>query len=101
MLALTAVSCGHHPSVSQEEIACVRDFIRTSWDASVQYNPADSQTLIGLPRPYTVPSVSQTFQELYYWDTYFTNEGLVRDGRLDLAKNNTEGVLPMAFQTSD
>ena len=37
MLALTAVSCGHHPSVSQEEIACVRDFIRTSWDASVQY----------------------------------------------------------------
>lgn len=35
MLALTAVSCGHHPSVSQEEIACVRDFIRTSWDASV------------------------------------------------------------------
>ena len=33
MLALTAVSCGHHPSVSQEEIACVRDFIRTSWDA--------------------------------------------------------------------
>ena len=93
MLALTAVSCGHHPSVSQEEIACVRDFIRTSWDASVQYNPADSQTLIGLPRPYTVPSVSQTFQELYYWDTYFTNEGLVRDGRLDLAKNNTEDML--------
>ena len=93
MLALTAVSCGHHPSVSQEEIACVRDFIRMSWDASVQYNPADSQTLIGLPRPYTVPSVSQTFQELYYWDTYFTNEGLVRDGRLDLAKNNTEDML--------
>lgn len=93
MLALTAVSCGRHPSVSQEEIACVRDFIRTSWDASVQYNPADSQTLIGLPRPYTVPSVSQTFQELYYWDTYFTNEGLVRDGRLDLAKNNTEDML--------
>ena len=93
MLALTAVSCGHHPSVSQEEIACVRDFIRTSWDASVQYNPTDSQTLIGLPRPYTVPSVSQTFQELYYWDTYFTNEGLVRDGRLDLAKNNTEDML--------
>ena len=89
MLALTAVSCGHHPSVSQEEIACVRDFIRTSWDASVQYNPTDSQTLIGLPRPYTVPSVSQTFQELYYWDTYFTNEGLVRDGRLDLAKKTT------------
>jgi len=51
MLALTAVSCGHHPSVSQEEIACVRDFIRTSWDASVQYNPADSQTLIGLAAP--------------------------------------------------
>ena len=68
-LALTFVSCGNRPSVPHGEIARVRDFIRTSWDTSVQYNPVDSQSLIGLPRPYTVPSVSQTFQELYYWDT--------------------------------
>lgn len=93
-LVLAAVSCApRQASVTPEEMAGVRDFIRTSWDASVQYNPTDSQTLIGLPHPYTVPSVSQTFQELYYWDTYFTNEGLVRDGRLDLAKNNTDNML--------
>lgn len=92
-LALSAASCTQRPSASPEELARVRDFIRSSWDSSVQYNPADSATLIGLPRPYTVPSVSETFQELYYWDTYFTNEGLVRDGRIDLAKYNTENML--------
>ena len=91
--AWAAVSCAGRPSVRPDGIARVRDFIRTSWDASVQYNPKDSLTLIGMPRPYTVPSVSRTFQELYYWDTYFTNEGLVRDGRLDLAKNNTDNML--------
>lgn len=90
---LSAVSCAQHPTVSREEIAAVRNFIRTSWDSCVQYNPADTGTLIGLPRPYTVPSVSETFQELYYWDTYFTNEGLVLDGRIDLARDNVDDML--------
>lgn len=92
-LALAAAACAQQPTLSPEAVARVREFIRTSWDTSVQYSPADSQTLIGLPHPYTVPSVSETFQELYYWDTYFTNEGLVRDGRIDLAKNNTDNML--------
>ena len=73
-LALAAVSCApRQASVTPEEMAGVRDFIRTSWDASVQYNPTDSQTLIGLPHPYTVPSVSQTFQELYYCCLLYTS----------------------------
>ena len=34
--------------------------------------PDDRGTLIGLPRPYLVPSVDPArplFQEIYYWDT--------------------------------
>ena len=35
------------------------------------------------------------FNELYYWDTFFTNEGLLLDGRVDLAKGNTDDILYM------
>lgn len=93
ILPLAAVGCADYPAATEAEIAQVRSFIRSSWEASVQYNPVDTGTLIGLPHSYTVPSVSETFQELYYWDTYFANEGLVRDGRVDLAKNNTDDML--------
>lgn len=53
--------------------------------------------LIGLPYPYTVPSVAETnfFQEMYYWDTYFTCKGLELLGRWELIKNNTDNMLYM------
>ena len=39
---------------------------------------------IPLPHKYIVPG--GRFQEIYYWDSYFTLEGLLADGRDDLAK---------------
>lgn len=39
---------------------------------------------IPLPYKYVVPG--GRFQEIYYWDSYFTLEGLLADGRGDLAK---------------
>ncbi|WP_240740146.1 alpha,alpha-trehalase TreF [Flagellimonas allohymeniacidonis] len=44
-----------------------------------------NSTRIPLPHKYVVPG--GRFQEIYYWDSYFTLEGLVVDGREDLAKN--------------
>ena len=69
-----------------------RAFIRDSWGKSVRYLPEDSGSHIGMPLPYTVPSVSGGFQELYYWDLFFTNEGLIIDGLVDQARNNTENL---------
>lgn len=40
---------------------------------------------IALPHKYVVPG--GRFQEIYYWDSYFTLEGLLADDRYDLAKN--------------
>ncbi|MBT8237795.1 MAG: trehalase [Croceitalea sp.] len=40
---------------------------------------------IPLPKKYVVPG--GRFQEIYYWDSYFTIEGLIADGRKDLAKS--------------
>jgi alpha,alpha-trehalase len=46
--------------------------------------PAGSSAL-PLPAPYVVPG--GRFREIYYWDSYFTMLGLVRDGRRDLVES--------------
>ena len=86
--------CGAQKGRSPE-IAAVRTFIHENWDSTIQYSPRDTATLIGLPHPYTVPTAGAMFREMYYWDTFFTNEGLVRDGHAELAKNNTDNLLYM------
>jgi alpha,alpha-trehalase len=42
-------------------------------------------SLIPLPNPYVVPG--GRFREVYYWDSYFTMQGLVVSGRTDLVRN--------------
>ena len=66
---------------------------------TVRYNPTDtgSETdemgvLIGLPHPYNIPSPADIFQEMYYWDTYFLNTGLILSGDLEQAKNNIDNM---------
>ena len=60
----------------------------------VEYN--DTDTIIGLPYPYSVPTPGNTFRALYYWDTYFTNLGLICTGNLTQAKYNVNDMLYMA-----
>lgn len=70
----------------------IKNFIAQHWDNCIRQNKEGNETLIGVPYPFVVPS-EVTFDELYYWDTYFTNKGLLLDGRADLAKNNTDNIL--------
>lgn len=70
----------------------VTEFIKQNWDNCVRYEPEDNDTLIGMPYPYIVPTASNAFQEMYYWDTYFTCKGLVLTGRTELAKNCAEDM---------
>ncbi|HEV7889193.1 MAG TPA: trehalase family glycosidase [Pyrinomonadaceae bacterium] len=58
--------------------------------------PADSsqvteQGLLYLPHPYVVPG--GRFNEMYGWDSYFIQVGLVRDGELEPAKDMVENFL--------
>lgn len=39
------------------------------------------------------PCYKGAFLKLFYWDTYFTNKGLIADGYADLAKNNVDDLL--------
>ncbi len=47
--------------------------------------PGDQGSRLPLPLPYVVPG--GRFREIYYWDSYFTAEGLAASGRLDLVEH--------------
>lgn len=68
------------------------EYISKGWDECIKENRFDDGTLIGLPYPYTVPAVG-CFDEMYYWDTYFTNKGLALSNRISQAKYNTDNML--------
>lgn len=71
----------------------VWDYIREKMPLTLRQNKEDNDTLIGLPYPYTVPCADGIFNELYYWDTYFTNKALFALGDVEQAKNNTLDIL--------
>lgn len=92
LIALAVLtSCTPMPKI--QDVSVVRDYISKSWIRTIRSNTADDGTLVGLPCQYTVPSPEGMFQEMYYWDTFFTNEGLILDGQLELAKGNVDNML--------
>ena len=79
---------------SNARIHQVRDFIRRSWDSTVVHPSKQKEGEIPLPLPGTVPGVEGTlFRTVFYWDTYFINEGLLLDGDLRQARNNAENFM--------
>lgn len=66
--------------------------IRALWPRLVDH-PDDERaieygTLIGTPEPYITPG--GRFRELYYWDSYFTAEGLAASDRIEDVENVVE-----------
>src|SRR3989344_4159959 len=76
------------------------DYVDNKWDGLERYIPDDTGTLIGLPYPYIVPSARTgsgfTFNEMYYWDSYFIAQGLLQTGREELASGMVENLMYMA-----
>ncbi|MEL6303854.1 MAG: trehalase family glycosidase, partial [Bacteroidota bacterium] len=62
-----------------EHINTMWDKLTRGPDSAVAYS-----SRIALPHKYVVPG--GRFQEIYYWDSYFTMEGLLVAGRDDLAE---------------
>lgn len=73
----------------------INDYIKQEFQKTIRNQKEDSGSLIGLPYPYTVPCPDEAFLEMYYWDTYFTNVGLITEGNIELAKNNVDNMLWM------
>jgi alpha,alpha-trehalase len=79
-----------------KDVRKIELYIKSHWVKATRENTEDSGTLIGLPYPYVVPCMKGMFQELYYWDTYFTNRGLIAQGFYQLARNNVDDLLYLA-----
>lgn len=70
----------------------VLDYIDSYWPRITRENTQDKGTLIGLPYPYVVPSDSEMFQEMYYWDSYFIAVGLVHTPQRQLVRAMTDNM---------
>ena len=46
-----------------------------------------------LPYPFEPPCVDGLFQCIFYWDTFFTNRGMILDGKTEYAKWNTDNLI--------
>jgi alpha,alpha-trehalase len=67
------------------------NFIQNGWGKA---RTVAGEKDLDLPHPFVPPSISADgFRNLYYWDTYFTNVGLIADGHIDWAKDNVEDLL--------
>lgn len=69
------------------EVNAVKQYIHETWPKTIM--PGGQE---GLPKSFTVPSWT-LFKAFYYWDTYFTSIGLVRDGQKEVACNNAENMM--------
>ena len=59
---------------------------------TIRFNQEDEGEFIGLPYPYTAPCAEEMFTSMYYWDTYFTNLGLIKNGMAQQAKYNVDNM---------
>jgi alpha,alpha-trehalase len=81
---------------SKQAIISVLEYIRDNWDKSI-YKDEPGKGFLGvdLPFSYAAPSIKGQghFTFLCYWDIYFTNLGLLRNGKEEQAKNNIKNLL--------
>lgn len=73
----------------------VERYIADNWRRSVRtadLSWGEKEGRIGLPKPFTTPSSDGRYRDLYYWDTYFTNVGLLAMNETDMAENNLDDL---------
>lgn len=68
----------------------LQEFIKNSWSEA---RTTAGEKDLDLPYPFIPPCVVGEFRTLFYWDTYFTNIGLILDGHTDWARENVDDLL--------
>lgn len=79
--------------ISAEEVKEARAYVAKYWEQVTRFHPNDDDSLLGIPKPYLVPSYNAKtgfdYNELYYWDSYFMIQGLLDEDHREL----TMGIL--------
>lgn len=83
--------------LNPEDVQAARDYIKAYWKKLERYHPKDDESLIGLPKPYLVPSYAEgsefDYNELYYWDSYFMVQGILDQPHRDLVAGILEDII--------
>jgi alpha,alpha-trehalase len=87
------------PVFTQERLRPSLEYIDAYWKKLERYNPHDDGTLIGLPEPYFIPSARNdtgfSFEEMYYWDSYFIAQGLIGTPREHRVRGMADNLITM------
>ncbi|HVX58634.1 MAG TPA: trehalase family glycosidase [Candidatus Saccharimonadales bacterium] len=77
-----------YKDLTPEDVVAAREYIKKYWPKLIRANFKDSESLIGLPNPYLVPSHAEghefDYDEMFYWDSYFMVQGMLDEQHKDL-----------------
>ena len=77
---------------SMDNVQKTHDYILSHWKQAIVL-PKNAESPHMYVKPFLPPCIDGPFKNLYYWDTFFTNKGLLADGLIEEAKNNTENLI--------
>jgi alpha,alpha-trehalase len=85
--------------LTASDVRPARDYIRDYWLNLERFHPKDDESLLGLPKPYLVPSFEEhasfDYNELYYWDSYFMVQGMLDEEHRELVCGILEDLLSL------
>jgi alpha,alpha-trehalase len=85
-----------NPNLQTHNTSKALKYVENHWQKLLFENKSDNGTLIGLPNPYLIPSTDKqakfSFEEQYYWDTFFISLGLVDNQYKPLVKGMLDNL---------
>jgi alpha,alpha-trehalase len=83
--------------LTPEDVKDARAYIAAYWKKVERLHPKDDESLLGLPKPYLVPSYRAKtgfdYNELYYWDSYFMVQCLLDEEHKELVLGILEDLM--------
>lgn len=69
----------------------VTEYIKENWPKTF-HSPEELRGNVKITRPFVAPCIAGMYTDMFYWDTYFINEGLMLDGYAEQAENNVINI---------
>ena len=82
-----------------DDVGAARQYIADYWTNLERFHPKDDESLLGIPKPYLVPSYAEKtgfdYNELYYWDSYFMVQGMFDADHQNLVTGILEDLMAL------
>lgn len=83
--------------LTPDDTRAARDYVAAYWKKLERFHPKDDGVLIGVPKPYLVPSYAEghefDYEELFYWDSYFMVQGMLDEEHKELVMGILEDLI--------